>query len=250
MLHFKSSMSKSKPENIVNRQTTCPFCDTERLTNILDRDGSIIWLENKYPTLIDTYQTIIIETDQCESELSEYDQEHIRKLLNFTMNKWFDMQNSGKYASILLYKNHGHLSGGTIKHPHMQIVGLQNVDYKTNIQLDHFKGEIIDQARNVSLTISDFPIVGFTELNIKMDEHYEQDDIDQLAIYLQSCTHFLLNYIKCNSYNLFFYKIDKHIYVKIMPRFVTSPLFVGYCIPQISDHKYEIIKNMQELYFN
>ncbi|MEI5908465.1 DUF4931 domain-containing protein [Bacillus spongiae] len=249
LLLFKSSLAKNKPESIVNRDSTCPFCETESLTNILDREGSIIWLENKYPTLVDTYQTIIIETDQCESELSKYEESHLRKLLRFALRKWLDMQKSGDYASVILYKNHGPLSGGTIRHPHMQIVGLKKFDYKNKIKMKHFSGDIIDQVGKMSLTISDFPLVGFTELNIKMDEHYGINDIDQMAKYMQHCTHFLLNHIGCTSYNLFFYQLDEHIYIKIMPRFVTSPVFVGYAIPQLSDYKEEIVKNMKKLYF-
>ncbi|WP_205690236.1 DUF4931 domain-containing protein [Chengkuizengella sediminis] len=249
VLCFNSKLAKNKPENIVNRDTTCPFCDTEKLTNVIDRKGSIIWLENKYPTLKDTYQTIIIETDQCHSELSEYKQTHLRDLFRFTFEKWFEMQNSGKYKSVILYKNHGPLSGGTIRHPHMQIVGLNKMDYKNKIRMEHFNGETIDQDGKVSLIISDTPLVGFTELNVKMDENDHINEIEQMSKYIQTCTHFLLNHIRCNSYNLFFYKIDEHIYVKIMPRFVTSPLFLGYSIPQMSDHKNDIIKKMKKLYF-
>ena len=45
--------------------TSCPFCDREELTDIIDEDGSIILLENKFPGLADTYQLVVIETDKC-----------------------------------------------------------------------------------------------------------------------------------------------------------------------------------------
>ncbi|NBI31108.1 DUF4931 domain-containing protein [Chengkuizengella marina] len=249
MLCFNFNLAKNKPESIVNRHTACPFCDTEKLTNVIDREDPFIWLENKYPTLEDTYQTIIIETDHCQSELSEYKPSHIKDLFRFTFNKWFEMQNSGEYKSVILYKNHGPLSGGTVKHPHMQIVGLNKIDYRKKIRMEHLSGEKIDQVGKVSFIISNFPFVGFTELNVKLNAKYDINDIEQMAIYIQNSAHFLLNHMRCNSYNLFFYKIDEYIFVKIMPRFVTSPLFVGYSIPQISDHKNDIVKKMRKIYF-
>ena len=32
--------------------TACPFCDTEGLANIIQRDGDCIWLENKFKTCL------------------------------------------------------------------------------------------------------------------------------------------------------------------------------------------------------
>ncbi|MDP5273927.1 DUF4931 domain-containing protein [Chengkuizengella axinellae] len=249
MLCFDSNLAKSKPESIVKRDTSCPFCETESLTNVIDREGTIIWVENKYPTLQDTYQTIIIETDQCESELSEYDPSHLKQLFRFAFEKWLVMENSGEYKSVILYKNHGLLSGGTIRHPHMQIVGLKKLNYWRKVNTDTFDGEFIHSAGNVSLSVSNYPLVGFTEFNVKVNENFNLKDVDQMAVYIQNGTHFLLNHLKCNSYNLFFYRLNQLIFVKIMPRFVTSPLFLGYSIPQVSNNINEIVTKMKDIYF-
>jgi galactose-1-phosphate uridylyltransferase len=53
------------------------------------------------------------------------------------------------FKSVILFKNHGPLSGGTIRHPHMQIVGLEQVDYKENIKFECFEGATIYKDKNV-----------------------------------------------------------------------------------------------------
>ncbi|MBC8014527.1 MAG: DUF4931 domain-containing protein, partial [Sporomusaceae bacterium] len=39
------------------------------------------------------------------------------------------------------------------------------------------------------------------------------------------------------------------IFAKILPRFITSPLFIGYSIPQVSSRGIEVVKEMQNIYF-
>ena len=60
--------------------------------------------------------------------------------------------------------------------------------------------------------------------------------------YMQkTASYFMNDFIKHNdSYNIFFYDFpeNKNLYVKIIPRFLTNPLFVGYMIAQISNPKH------------
>ena len=74
-------------------------------------------------------------------------------------------------------------------------------------------------------------------------------NVDVLADFLQIGVHYLMNYFRKNlsSYNIFFYHNDEKIFAKIMPRFATSPYFVGYNvhflprnIPQIADEVFKI----------
>ena len=70
-----------KPENIKHPEGYCPFCDRENLTNILlDKDGDCIWLVNKFRTLQDTMQTIIIESKDHLGDQSSYSQLENRKI--------------------------------------------------------------------------------------------------------------------------------------------------------------------------
>lgn len=247
-LVFNTSIGKNKPENIVNVDAGCPFCDREHLTDILASDGPIILIKNKYPVLIDTLQTVLIETDECNTDLSLYSKDHLYRLIRFGVEKWQEMSQSGEFASVIFYKNHGPYSGGTIRHPHMQIVGLKEIDYTKNIDVESFRGTIIHQKNGVELNLSHKPRNGFFEFNVLLSE---LKYLNQMADYIQLVTHYLLHHFhkNCKSYNLFFYKIDNQILVKILPRFVTSPLFIGYSIPQISTRAAEVVKEIQSIYF-
>lgn len=248
-LRFDYDIGRVKPITVVERGFNCPFCGRAQLENILAEDGSIVWLKNKFPVLEDTLQTVLIETDDCQSELSLYDKQHLYRVVRFGVARWQELIRSGEYRSVLFFKNHGPYSGGTIRHPHMQIVGLKNVDYLPQIPLDSFSGELIDRQPGIELNLAERPKVGFIEFNIRLTD---ENQIDRLADYLQLSAHYLLNHFhkNCNSYNIFFYNLASEIAVKLVPRFVTSPIFIGYSIPQVSSRSSEVAAEMRALYFN
>lgn len=249
-LIFDSSIGKQKPETIVNRQNPCPFCNVEALTHIMDQKDSIIWLENKYPVLQDAFQTVIIETDECTSELSLYSKEHLHKLIDFALKKWKEMQENSQYKSVLFFKNHGPMSGGSLRHPHMQIVGLKNVDAYRELDERQFEGLTIHEENGVIFNLSTLPRVGFFEFNVCLKQGGEQTIFADL---LQTAVHYVLHHFhrNCTSYNLFFYPLEnKEVVVKILPRFSTSPLFMGYDIAQVSNKLSDVVHQVQELYFS
>ena len=231
-LFFASEISGQKPNTIRNTTTDCPFCQTEELQDILDREGSIIWLMNKYPTLKNTHQTVIIETDECTSDMRHYSTAHMRKLLRFCLTKWQEVEETGRFKSAILFKNHGPYSGGSIRHPHMQIIGMDDVDYHQNISLANFEGPNVFTHNNVELTVSAYPIIGFTEFNLIASADNLTDTFSDM---LQVLVRYILDgfHKACNSFNLFFYHFNDIIICKAIPRFVVSPLFVGYKIPQV-----------------
>lgn len=248
-LIFDSNVGQKKPENIINTAATCPFCHRDELTDILAADGPILLIKNKYPVLVDTVQTVLIETYECNSDLSLYTKEHLYKVIGFGVKKWQEMMESGEFSSVLFYKNYGPYSGGTIRHPHMQIVGLKDIDYRNNINVESLQGFIIDKKDGVELNLAQEPKNGFFEFNVRLsDLQY----LNQMADYIQIVIHYLLNHFhkNCKSYNLFFYEISDQIFVKIMPRFVTSPLLIGYSILQVSNRATEVVKEIQNIYFS
>lgn len=247
-LYFNSAIGSQKPESITNTQTACPFCDRQSLVDIIDQDGDIILLKNKYPVLEDTMQTVLIETADCASELSIYPKDHLYRVMRFGMMHWLEMEKNSDFASVIFYKNHGPCSGGTIRHPHMQIVGLKHIDYRLQVKPEYFQGECIDSRHGVSLTLSTMPRIGFFEFNI-IGETLGQ--IEQTADYIQTVAHYILNHFhhRCKSYNIFFYHIDQNVYVKLLPRFITSPLFLGYAIPQLPSRLSEVVNEVRKRYF-
>ncbi|WP_409299061.1 DUF4931 domain-containing protein [Peribacillus sp. SCS-26] len=247
LLHFQNHIGAGKPNSMRDRTAACPFCDRKSLTGILDECGPILHIKNKYPTLLDTTQTLIIETDDCEGNLSNYNEDHLYSLIDFTLRKWEEMMAGGEHESVILYKNHGPLSGGTIHHSHMQIVGLKKADYMNKIVPEYFAGPYAAKGEDVDFTISDHPIMGFTELNVILKDRVA---VKKFSKYIQIAAHFILNHFHrgCSSFNLFFYKLDGNIICKAVPRFVDSPLFIGYSLSQVSNNLEDTAKRLQSLY--
>jgi hypothetical protein len=245
---FDSYLGRKKPETIVKKENRCPFCDRSQLEEILDERGSIILVKNKYPVLKDTLQTVLIETDDCQSDLSQYSKDHLYQLLDFGITKWIQFMENGEFRSVAFFRNYGPLSGGTIAHPHSQIVGFYNYDINRNVHPSDFEGIVIDRNKDVEFNLSTKPRVGFYEFNVIL---HNDDSLETFADYIQIASHYVLNHFlyPCNSYNLFFYHIDKKMIVKIFPRFVTTPLYIGYSIPQIPNNLDEVVKEVQKRYF-
>ena len=221
---------------------TCPFCNREELTDIIAEDGPMILLENKFPALADTYQLVLIETDKCSENITTYSETHLRKLITFGIDYWLDMEAGGEYKSVVFFKNHGPLSGGSIDHAHMQIVGLKNIDYRENIRDEIFDGIEIHRKGNCSINISTLPNACSTELNIitkPRDDAFIADNLPVLVEYVLK---------QCSSYNLFFYNWKGAIICKIVSRWVTSPYLVGYSIPHDSNRIQVIADELKKYY--
>lgn len=248
-LHFNTSIGVKKPENIRNKQQACPFCERDQLTDLIAVDGPIILLKNKYPVLENAYQTVLIETDDCQGELSTYSKDHLHRLIKFGLKHWLEMEGSGRYRSVIFFKNHGPLSGGTLAHPHMQIVGLNDIDYREKVTHDMFEGFVIAEEAGTKFTLSTKPRVGFYEFNIEMKDTCYQEAFSE---YLQMAVHYILNHFpfKATSYNIFFHHIDDKIYAKVVSRFVTTPLYIGYGIPQVPSNLEWMADEVKRIYFN
>ncbi|MEW9668381.1 DUF4931 domain-containing protein [Ammoniphilus sp. 3BR4] len=244
-LYFNTSIGRQKPENIINRSNSCPFCETEKLVGIMERRGDIILLPNKYPVLANTYPLVIIETAECDSELSVYKKDRLYEVIDFGVYHWLRLLESKVYPSVLFFKNHGPRSGGTIRHPHMQIIGLENVDSTRFVEAEQFEGLLITKSQQVEFNLSTKPRMGFYEFNVLSDH----GDTRYMADFIQIACHYVLNHFyRCDSYNLFFYQVEGKLIAKIIPRFVASPIFVGYSIPQVAMNLEEVKRTIQQIY--
>ncbi|RSD28353.1 DUF4931 domain-containing protein [Mesobacillus subterraneus] len=248
-LFFNTAIGVQKPENIRNKNQSCPFCAREELTGIIDEEGPILLLKNKYPVLENAYQTVLVETDVCDEEFSRYSPGHLNRLLGFAIRHWMKMEESGEYRSVVFFKNHGPLSGGTIAHSHMQIVGLYDLDYHEKISEADFTGLHIQEQNDVHFNLSLRPKVGFYEFNIRMERGRPSATF---ASFIQTAVHYIMHAFpfKCSSYNLFFYSFEGDMICKVVPRFVTTPLFIGYHLPQVPNNLEWMAEDLRNRYFN
>ncbi len=116
LLTFNRSIGKQKRLSKV-AESSCPFCDVGHLTDIYDQQGAMIFLKNKYPTLEKTDQFVLIESAKHDGNISNYEPEEWQNILAYAIKQWKVFYNDPKYKSVLLYKNYGKLSGGSLSHP-------------------------------------------------------------------------------------------------------------------------------------
>ena len=161
ILEYNLDLGKTKPDTVHRDEKYCPFCDVAHLKNVMEKRGPMIWLENAYPVLKDSWQTLIIESDDCDGEFSSYTPEYALKLIQFGLEKWQQVKDMGKFRSVVFYRNHGYMSGGTIHHPHSQIVGFKDYDYHQDIKPFHFVGPAIVEEDGLTVNLSQRPIIGF-----------------------------------------------------------------------------------------
>ncbi|MEF9952044.1 MAG: DUF4931 domain-containing protein [Clostridium sp.] len=241
-LCFKYNVGKEKHRK-KKSDNKCPFCNISELEHILDQRGDMILVENKYLTLEDTFQTVLIETNNCEDTIETYSKDYMRSLIKFGVEKWLELENSGEYKSVVFYKNHGPLSGGSVHHAHMQIVGLKYVDYRENLDDDMFEGINIYSEGESQIIISTKPRACSTEYNIITTNN----NYDFLADGIANIVKYILKH--CNSFNLFFYQWKDSIICKVVPRYITSPYLIGYNIPQTSDRLDIIVDEIKNTYY-
>ncbi|MGL5448954.1 MAG: DUF4931 domain-containing protein [Lactococcus cremoris] len=225
--------TKKRNETVVPKEKICPFCDVEHLTGILKTSDHKIWLKNKFPTLKNSMMTVIIESDEHLGDISTYSLEENRDVFSFAFDCWDEMIQSGDYQSVLMFKNFGPHSGGTLRHPHLQVVGLEETDGYAQIAKENFEGVEI-KKNGLTVTLSTRPIMGFVEFNVIISD---LKNVEKLADNVHEMTSYLMtDYMngRCDSYNLFFHHFDDKYICKIVPRFITSPYFIGYKIPQVN----------------
>ena len=166
LAHFNTDIGRQKPENIIHSNAACPFCATDKLTDIIATDGDIILLKNKYNVIEEADQFVLIEGRDCDADMPNYTRDHMHRLIAFGMGHWAQMRASGKYDTVLFFKNYGPYSGGTIRHPHMQLVGFPTFQQELAFRRVEFEGLTVDERDGVTLNLSTTPRVGFWELNI------------------------------------------------------------------------------------
>ncbi|QNQ82828.1 DUF4931 domain-containing protein [Lactobacillus sp. PV012] len=239
-LIFKLKIAKNKPSTFrKDKNNVCPFCDVEHLTDIYKQKEEMIWLHNRYPTLTDTLQTVLIESDDHNGDITTYDKNKNRKLIAFARDCYWETEKTERFQSVLWYKNYGPKSSGSLIHPHMQIVGLEKEDGYKYIQANNFEGITVLKKENIEVNFSTHPIQGYQEINVNI---LDNGETDLWADWIQISAQYVLEKMyngRTDSYNLFFYPRfeGEGFCCKIIPRFYASPYFVGYKLSQCNDNE-------------
>ena len=130
----------------------------------------------------------------------------------------------------------------------MQLVGFPHLQTQLLFRRSDFEGLKVAEKDGVTLSLSAEPRVGFWELNIVPRD---ASDTDTIADYIQIAVDFLMHrfHRRLDSYNIFFYNNGEEIFVKVLPRFATSPMFVGYNIRLVPSNLEEMCARIRSIYF-
>jgi len=247
-MKWLANMSEGKPNTYINKEEQCPFCDRETLRkegHIIDETEHFMIVKNKFPVLDNTFSTIIVEHPTCGEHIGTYSIDYLTKLLEYSLNYYDELQYSGQYTSIVFFKNHGLMAAGSIKHPHMQIMGFKNKTFHDNLQKSDFEGIPILSDQTVEWNVSTKPRSEFYEINIIL---HDKERLDVFAGCLQKTVNYTLEVLnpKYKSYNLAFNIKEKSLKVKVIPRQPSTILLLGYGIHQIPDNLEDIARQLKE----
>jgi galactose-1-phosphate uridylyltransferase len=251
IIDFDTRIGSQKPNSLL-RGESCPFCDREHLTDIIAEENGIILLRNKYNVIVGADQFVLIEGRECQTDMPEYPKEKMRRLIAFGLHHWQKLLHCGRYEEVIFFKNFGPLSGGTIRHPHMQLVGFPKLDSSCLYLPEYFEGHLLAEKDGITMSLSDYPRVGFWELNLKASLPLTSEQPHTLADFIQISTDYFMHHFnhRCQSYNIFFYhEGDRQLMVKITPRYATSPLYIGYGIRFRPTSLKEAADAIKKLYF-
>ena len=248
LIGFDITLGRKKPENIINEGNACPFCDRDHLTDIIATDGDMILLKNKYNVLENADQFVLIEGRDCHADMPDYTLEHMHRLIRFGTAHWLRLLASKQYQAVVFFKNYGPMSGGTLRHPHMQIIGFHQMDEQLMFRPTDFEGLTIHETSDVIFNISTCPRIGFGEFNIVPKNN---GPLDTIADYIQISVDYIMHHFhrRCHSYNIFFYDDHGVLRVKILRRVATAPLFIGYNSHLRPNNLEDMVANVQKIYF-
>ncbi|PGK51443.1 hypothetical protein CN918_27000 [Priestia megaterium] len=249
-ISYSTATFNQKPNTIDNPTDTCPFCNKKRLmeTNeIVHHDETKVLMKNKYPVLKNAEALVLVEQPTCEHDLTNYPLPVLIDVLRYGMTKWLDMMNSGKYKSVLFFKNHGPLSGGSIYHPHMQLIGLYDQFPEQNLSFDDPQSISIHKEEGISWSLSSQPFSERYEFTIRMSN---MKNLSKFAQAIQHTAHFIIHHLNTSykSFNLCFYHVHNEIIVKVLERKPTSALLLGYGLSQVPSNLNEVAMQIQSLY--
>lgn len=261
-INFDMSIGKKKPHTINGEEDRCPFCDVDKLTDIVEIQDDMILLKNKYNVLEAATQLVLIEGADCHSDMPHYTAQKMHDIIRFGLRHWLSMSESRKYESVIFFKNYGPLSGGTIQHPHMQIIGFPQLNHELLYDAREFEGIFVNEENSVEINMGTRPRIGFFEINILLKKKIKScqlsasdyqstslaDTVSTLSCYIQNSIRFLNDVLQRPhiSYNIFFYLLDGYIRLKILPRFATSPLFIGYNIHLVPNNMIDFAERLKE----
>ncbi|WP_336770061.1 DUF4931 domain-containing protein [Bacillus bombysepticus] len=234
-------MAKTKP-NTYREEIKCPFCDFEALEKedrVVERRGDMLLLRNKFPVFENTDAYVLVESSSCEEHFHTMSKEKLVDLVRFATDSWESAQSNPVYQSVILFKNFGPNSAGSIKHSHMQVICFKD-NISQELESIHTEGVEVSSFGEAKLILSEHP------LNEGYEVYAIGENIDEISVLAQSAAKYFANDFPTKSYNLTFHQLNNKNVIRITPCVKHTPLFLGFRISQVPSNLSDIANSINE----
>lgn len=269
---FKDELKEDLEEEIKN----CPFCPgNEHLTTkehfSLKKDNK--WITRVFPNKFKIWNThdVIVDTPEHLKDWDEIDIYFALKTIQKRIIQIFNQNKEIKWVSV--FRNYGEKAGASIRHSHLQLLGLEFLpkkieNLKNKLKKDccficnkRWKNEILIKEFNyfrVLLVDGRFPY----EFEVHSIKHknslieFSEEELRELSIILKKIVKILKKHF--NDYNVLFFngpkEEDFHFFLRIFPRINLWAGFEfesGIIVNPVGKEKsYEFLKEHIEKEFN
>lgn len=123
----------NKP-NHYNQSVSCPFCTTGAWHNEKNDHfktsecGTLFWIDNAYQVVPNVKLTLVIEHNTCTKQLGHYGVTHCRHYFDMLDYAYEGLKKD--HETVIVYKNVGRLSSGSVPHAHTQVVATNKVEFR------------------------------------------------------------------------------------------------------------------------
>ncbi|MFV0441497.1 MAG: DUF4931 domain-containing protein [Lachnospirales bacterium] len=224
--------------------SNCPFCDKDKIGDLVIENGTVRIIENKYPAIPKGYGEQFVMVTDYDHYLKLEDREW-----EYTYNALLtlrDFYNSIKdrFTHVQIFKNEGNLSGATLYHCHWQVTALKRnspknmtiynsmKEYKEEYGFDYFNENnkdlyVVDDSGS---TVLFAPCASKANLMCRIYSKrkvnsYGDLTVAELESFAKKIRKLILAYkdiYKDFSYNILFNDFNNldegYFYIEIMPR--------------------------------
>lgn len=173
---------------------------------------------------------MLIESADHDADLVTYEPDELHHVMRFALGCWQQMIDSQQYRSVLMYKNKGPL--GSLVHPHMQIVGLEQEDGYASLTSANFEGIMSGnrgESRSTSQPNRSWGSLRSTFQPRKLPAMTHENQLRRIfavmypgssALYPERAPRWSRRVVQ-----RFFYHLGGRTIAKALPRWVVSPYF-------------------------
>ncbi|MHA1836143.1 MAG: galactose-1-phosphate uridylyltransferase [Candidatus Odinarchaeia archaeon] len=243
----KENQLASQPESDDQKVENWIIKVLDNLYPVFTQEEKKIENTNKYTTEYSAYgiHEVIIDSPLHNDFFHNMKSDKVINLFKVYRDRFEILSKLDKINYVSISKNHGPSSGGTLLHPHSQIIASTFLPERIQVELDNIKKngscsyeEIINIEKN-SLrfiienkstiafcpfaSITPYEVWVFPKAHVNNLTKLNDKDFEILALTVRDITRAISNIVDQPSYNLVFNQTIKeeeyHMYIRIIPRF-------------------------------